>query len=522
MAESSTVSPTIDSEAKPGPTGLILVCLLILAVWAELVFKLWIDWQTNAQYEFGPFVPLFIAFLTFQRWKDRPSPSAESGGSFSSLAALAGCLLFILPIRLIQEANPEWRPLNWVHAGCVIAVTLLLATRLGGRRWGWHFAPPLLLILFALPWPLETEQTVIQSMARMVAFVTTEILNWIGIPALQNGNVIQVPTGSVGVNDACSGVRSLAGTLMAACFFGEFYRLNALKRIALLIGGVMIAFLLNIVRAFTLAWIAAKMGGQAIDNYHDQTGLIIFCAAFGILWFVGEKLNSSDVATSIQSDQGVPMRRLQPPFLVACLLWLLAVEGATEYWYRTRERNLPHFATLDPDWPAEGGAFRFINVSDEARAILRYSDGRSAMVNEPGELQMQFFFFRWDPGRSSAQLAVLHRPDICMQASGLTLISRGQILPIRLGSVTIPFEAFIFDSEGHPMYVFRTLIEDRRTPGTTTGFDQSITGRLLSTWHGRRNLGQKLLQVAVVGAVSQQAALAHIESRLPRFIRVTE
>ncbi len=519
MTTASAASSTVEPPSSSWRRETLFLGLLVLGIWAELLFKLRIDWSTNVQYEFGPFVPVFIAFLVWQRWKDRPQPEPFSATAII-VAAGALLLLLLLPIRLIQEANPDWRPLNWVHATVVVMLTLLLTLFLGGWRWLRHFAPPLVLIFFALPWPLVTEQAVIQSMARGVTAVVTELLNWSGVPALQNGNVIHVPTGPVGVEDACSGVRSLAGTLMTAVFFGEFYRLGWFRRIVLLGGGIVVAFVLNLVRSFFLAWIAAKQGADAIPKWHDQVGLMIFCAAFAILWLSGEALSAPRAASRPSAAPSTTLGAIRLPVLIGIGLWLVVVEVGREAWYRVRERELPHYASWNPVWPVDDAGFRFDKVSDEARAILRYSEGRAALFEESGAPRWQMFFFRWQAGRSSSQLAVLHRPDICLPAAGLKCISNGHQATIQVGDLAIPFEGFVFESNGGLLHVFRTLCEDRRPPGTSSGFDQSVSGRLQSAWYGRRNLGQKLLQIGIQGAENKEVALADMQARLPQFLRI--
>jgi exosortase len=495
--------------------------VLVLAIWTQLFLKLRIDWSTNAQYEFGPFVPFFVIFLLFQRFADRP-PAKPFRDSTLLIGIVVTLLLSLLPLRLIQEANPDWRPLNWVHATIVTILTLAAAAYFGGWRWLRHFAPPLILIFFALPWPLAIEQSVIQSLARAVAAITTELLNLADVPALQDGNVIRVPTGPVGVQDACSGVRSLAGTLMAAYFFGEFYRLGWLKRAFVIFTGVVIAFILNLVRTFTLGWIAAHQGIEAVSHWHDQTGLLIFCVAFGALWFLTSRLSSNRIPTPGPSRETVPFGPIPVPFLVAVAAWIVLSEVATEGWYRFKERNLPSVKTWTFRMPGQDPSLQTEPVSDQARAILRYSEGQSVTFAQSGYPSWHLYFFQWAPGRSSSQLAVLHRPDICLPAAGLRFISSEPPAIVRFAGVIIPFDCSVFDSQGMPLYVFRTLCEDRRPLGSTSGFDQSIKGRLQSVWAGRRNLGQKLLQVGIVGPQSQQTALADLQARLPQFLAVSE
>ena len=282
-------SNQLAKAARPEWLEWVSLGAAISLLWGVFVLKLRHDWSTNPQYEFGLFVPFFIIYLLWRRSLDKPTRHSDVNPVL--LATIGGAaLLLYLPIRFIQEANPDWRPLNWVYATDVVVLTLVPFAFFGGRSWVRHFIFPLLLIFFALPWPLATEQSVLQTLTRLVTRITVEMLNWMNIPALQHGNVIEVFTGSVGIADACSGIRSLAGTLMASAFFGEFYRLGVGRRILLIVVGVFIALTFNLCRTFFLGWRAAADGVAAVSTWHDPAGLTIFMASFAALWFIAVQL----------------------------------------------------------------------------------------------------------------------------------------------------------------------------------------------------------------------------------------
>ena len=144
---------------SPSRSTLMLIAASMCAIWGSLIFKLTTDWSTNAQYEFGYFVPFFICYLLVRRWPSRPNISEYRPiGLVVTVGTLL--LLVLLPIRVIQEANPDWRPLNWVHAAIVVTLSLTPIALVGGWTWVRHFGFPFCLILLALPWPLATEQAV--------------------------------------------------------------------------------------------------------------------------------------------------------------------------------------------------------------------------------------------------------------------------------------------------------------------------------------------------------------------------
>ena len=127
-------------------------------------------------------------------------------------------------------------------------------------------------IFVAVPWPTLVETPVIQGLMRLVAHVAAETAMLLGIPAQVEGNLIRVSTGLVGVNEACSGIRSLQTSLMIGLLFGELKRLSVLRRVALVVGAVAIALVANFIRAVFLVMVAATKNISEVTQWHDVAG----------------------------------------------------------------------------------------------------------------------------------------------------------------------------------------------------------------------------------------------------------
>jgi hypothetical protein len=119
-------------------------------LWFVLCRHLSSEWSINEQYSYGWFVHFFAAYLFWLRWEDRPEADVSSIGSSRfriGLIALGGAvalaLFFLLPLRLFEVGNPDWRPLGWIHATIVVALTFLMIWRIGGLGWVRHFAFPI-------------------------------------------------------------------------------------------------------------------------------------------------------------------------------------------------------------------------------------------------------------------------------------------------------------------------------------------------------------------------------------------
>ena len=248
-------SPVPAREAGARPLGWLVV--VAAAVWFIPINQLRVEWSINPQYAYGWVVPLLALYLFAERWKSRPQPQPSLAGGW--LAGAAGIFaLALLPMRLVEEAAPDWRLVSWALAGTVAALSLCAITFAGGRPWLKHFIFPVCFFLVAVPWPVPLEQAVVQKLMRCVASLCVEALSWWGTPAVQHGNVIQISAGSVGVEEACSGVRSLQTTLMIALFLGELFRFALWRRLVLLVTGMALAFACNVGRALALVGIYAK------------------------------------------------------------------------------------------------------------------------------------------------------------------------------------------------------------------------------------------------------------------------
>src|SRR5256885_7363626 len=307
----------------------------LAALWFVLCRHLSSEWSVNEQYSYGWFVPFFAAFLFWMRWEDKPE-RRKAKGERRKFGIAVGALLILFPVRLFEVANPDWRPLGWVHAFAVIAITFVVIYRAGGWAWVRHFSFPVLFFLVAVPWISPIEEPIVQGLMRIVAAVAAEAIGLFGIPAQLEGSLIRVNTGLVGVNEACSGVRSLQTSLMIGLLFGELKRLTIAKRFVLVFGALAIAIVANFARAFFLVWVAATQNISAVDRWHDVAGYsivaVVFCGSLALAAFLNRdkkrRMRNAERANETSPHSAFPIPHspfpLSPSYFLLCLLWLLA------------------------------------------------------------------------------------------------------------------------------------------------------------------------------------------------------
>ena len=538
-----------------------LLCLTALGwLWFVLINDLQVEWTVNPQYSYGWAVPLLCVFLMWRRVRmtddgrritDGASQKPETiGFPSSALRPLASvfCLLAFLyaPTRLVEEANSGWRLVSWALAIEVVGLTLVFV-RLwlpAFQRFNFSaFIFPVCYFLVAVPWPTLLEQPLIQGLTRVDTNATTGLLGWLGIPAIPHGNVIEVATGVVGIDEACSGIRSFQATLMLSLLFGEIYRLSVSRRSVLCLAGFALSFLFNLVRMSLLVWVAARKGMAAIASWHDPAGVTILLACFCCLWGMGVLLKDRSQKAEGRSENAEKLKTkmlnresgkreaenrnltvdLRPPtsvlrpLTIALAFWLMLTETGVEAWYRSHEARLPLAAQWTVVWPTNNPAFKELPLSEPTRQILRYDEGRSATW-QSANLVWQAVFLRWKPGRTAIHLAQNHTPEVCMTATGYTLKSISPQQWFEVHGLRMPFLAYQVTDAPQPFFIFYCLWDDRaRTQGFET-MGLTYGNRLAPVLSGLRNPGQRSLEIAVAGSESASEAEAALRAELETLI----
>src|ERR1043166_3584231 len=399
----------------------------VAAVWLAACNQLRMEWTINAQYTYGWSVPFLCAYLFGQRWGTRPPPSRATKSGWP-LAICGVALAAFLLIRLVQEANPGWRLVNWAIALQAVMLTFGLLACAGGRAWVKHFAFPILFFLVAVPWPTQLESPIIQNFERADASLTVELMNLLGTPAAQRGNLIEVATGLVGIDEACSGIRSFQATLMLALFFGEFYRSTLRRRLALLAGGVAIVFLANVGRTAFLVWIAASRGVRAIERFHDSAGTSFLWIAFGLVWLLAWRINRKQTPAPVPpaADREPVGSGLAIPraLVLGGLVWMGASELLTRAWFPSHEHRESSGPNWTVRWPEEKNRFARRDFTPRERAELKFSEGQSAQWTDLNGSHWLLFYMKWNHPRSLFDRGFLpnppgHRPPILPPAAAV-------------------------------------------------------------------------------------------------------
>lgn len=479
--------------------GLILAgSILILLFIAQFAN----EWTLNPQYSYGWGVPLLGIFLLIRRWQERPAPQRFQAPK--AIWVCAAISLFAwLPMRILREANMDWRLLEWIVAGGIVGLLFALCALSGGSPFVRHFRFPILFLLVAVPWPTRLEAFTVQSLSSLAVKMDVEALRWMGIPAWAAGNVIQLPTTRVGVEDACSGIQALQGSIMSALFLGELFRLSGKRRAVLAVLGCVTAVLVNSGRSLVLAMVAASH--PQMTEWHDNAGLVTLLACFGFLLGMALLLRnnlSQRLGESARSD--VLPRAIPLSSPAALISWVLLVELLNHAWFGASRRlgtahplELRLSATRD---------MRPAKIPDRIRSILRFDEGELFHRSASDGSDWWVYALRWNSASVGAPLARYHSPEICLPAAGFKLVQAPEPIAARMGGV--PFRVSTFEWVGRPVFVFSCyLSENGAAPVSSFAeFDLDWKKRFSLALNHSRPGAQHVIQIVVSGVNSRQRA----------------
>jgi exosortase len=271
-AEFEPVTPPARSIAG----AVVLACALgwaYLPLLADMVTR----WSVDPQYSHGFLVPLFSAYLLWQR--RGVLAGAEVTGRWAGVGLVvaavgmraAGTLLFF----------------NYLDGLSFLLAVAGLVTVWGGRaalRWA---APAVVFLLFMLPLPFAAQTILTGTLQAVGAKASTYLLVTFGVPAVAEGNVILL-SGDVklGVVGACSGLGLAYSAVAIAVALLFLFRPPAWAAAVLLLSTVPVAVAGNVVRITATGLLYQQSQSAAARTaFHDAAGWVMMPVAVACFCF---------------------------------------------------------------------------------------------------------------------------------------------------------------------------------------------------------------------------------------------
>jgi exosortase len=251
-----------------------MTALVATAVSWGNIEKLVDDWVTIPAYSHGflvPFVVIFLVYLDRERLqKIHVEPSrwgvalVGAGAVFILLGTLSG-LDFLRQISILFL-------IGGIVAG-FWGTAMLSALRF-----------PILYLLFMIPLPYILYNAVALPLQMMAARGASGILNVINIPVFREGNIIHLPHISLGVVEACSGIKSLISLLAISVLIMKILNLRGMSGVLFALSAIPIAVVANMSRIAATGILGSFVNPALAEGFfHLFSGWVVFLFAFLVL-----------------------------------------------------------------------------------------------------------------------------------------------------------------------------------------------------------------------------------------------
>ena len=255
----------------------LLMAALVLLIYRDVLIKLVADWWQDPNFSHGFLVPLFSAYLV---WTNRQAlRTTRIEPSWIGVAVVALGLAVLLLGIYGAELSLSRISFLIVLTGIVLAF--------GGPHMLKEQRFALLVLLLAIPIPAILFNQITLPLQTLAAKTASSMLPLFGIPVLREGNVIMLPSMSLEVAEACSGIRSLMSLFTISIFYGYFLETSTTKRVILAIASVPIAIAANALRILGTGLCVQYWNPEkALGFFHEFSGWLIFVVSLFCLFIV--------------------------------------------------------------------------------------------------------------------------------------------------------------------------------------------------------------------------------------------
>ena len=316
------------------PYSLLLAVALLLLLASFMIWDQSYWWESREDYSFGYLVPLFVLYVLYDRKEAilgmiQCGVKGDSGGSNEKnekpslfckdkliiVSDVVALVTFIVGISLYfiggllrvatMPQNPATLALSMGFALIFLSLSFIFSKNAFSgdsmdlrSRFNFMliFLFPALIWLISAPLVSVVETKVRVFLLTQVTVVVFSFFDFLGLAIERQGNVLVLPKGVVGVEEACSGIRSLTACLFAGSFLAAVYLKPLWKKLTLLSMALVLAILTNLFRSGFLTLWAYIYGAEAINDHwvlpilgdigsvHDVMGMaVLVLTTIGLL-----------------------------------------------------------------------------------------------------------------------------------------------------------------------------------------------------------------------------------------------
>lgn len=313
--------------------ALLVISFLVLA-WPSLRLLAQI-YATEDDYSHGFLVPFVTAYMAFAVWRQaqlsvlghhlldrQPVISNQQphnwkyGRWFGLLAVVIGVLTVVLGQWYYIAMFPDGLGVGFLCAtglwlcivGAAVSLTpdpssLFLVPGSDSSKSSINnhkstiaaYAFPLAYLLFAVPLPKNWTYPITTTLRDFVSTISEYVIRACGIIVLREGNILHLANGTLGVEDACSGIRSLWTLLAVAVAVGFFCQISIRRAMFLCVLTLPISVLMNSGRVIMTGILVSYGGMEFAEGWrHEAIGWVAFVGGLFAVLSAGQWLEARD------------------------------------------------------------------------------------------------------------------------------------------------------------------------------------------------------------------------------------
>jgi exosortase len=249
--------------------------LTIVVVYAGTLSGLAREWTSSPDASYGVVLVAVALTVAWRRRADLSRAcSTPSSGRAGFPLLIAGLLIY-----LVGQLGADVF-LTRVSFVVVLAGALWFVA---GARSARLCAAPLIFLLMAVPLPALVVNAVTLPLQLTASRIAEHTLGAVGVAVFRDGNVLELPSGSLEVAEACSGLRSVV-SLAAIGVLLAWSERSWPRRAVMVVACVPVAIVMNGLRISATALACEAWGADAATgSWHTFTGWVTFVASVAIL-----------------------------------------------------------------------------------------------------------------------------------------------------------------------------------------------------------------------------------------------
>ena len=256
----------------------LLLSLVVLLLYLPVLVRLIGQWSADPNYSHGFFVPVLTGYLI---WRKR---GELAGCPVQPSAAGTGCVLLSLGLLVLGTLGAE---LFLQRISLWLTIVGLLLYFLGWPKLRIMLFP-IAFLLFMIPLPTIIYNEIVFPLQLLTSRFATGCLQVANIvPVAREGNLLVLPTSTLEVAEACSGIRSLISLLAFAFGYGYLVEPNLAVRIALGLATIPVAIVSNAARLIITALMVYYVSPRSAEGLpHALSSYVIVMIAAILLLIV--------------------------------------------------------------------------------------------------------------------------------------------------------------------------------------------------------------------------------------------